>query len=57
MSGIAIGIAIGIGLLLLVAAAAAVARREEGQYGKWKEWFDSLPYEERRRIQEECYRR
>lgn len=51
-----VGIAIGIGLLLLVVATVAIAKWNESQYKEWKDWFDSLPYDEQRKIQEELYK-
>lgn len=54
MVGIAIGI--GIGLLLLVVATVAIAKWNESQDKKWKDWFDSLPYDERRKVQEKLYK-
>lgn len=54
MVGIAIGI--GIGLLLLVVATIVMAKWNESQYKKWKDWFDNLPPDERRKVQEELYK-
>jgi hypothetical protein len=51
-----VGIAIGIGLLLLVVAIIAIAKRNDSQYKKWKDWYDNLPPDERRKVQEELYK-
>lgn len=51
-----VGIAIGIGLLLLVVAIIAIAKWNENQYKKWKEWYDNLPQDERRKVQEKLYK-
>lgn len=51
-----VDIAIGIVLLLLVVAIIAIAKWNESQYKKWKDWYDSLPYDERRKVQEKLYK-
>lgn len=51
-----VGIAIGIGLLLLVVAIIAITKRNDIQYKKWKDWYDNLPPDERRKVQEKLYK-
>lgn len=51
-----VGIAIGIGLLLLVVAIIAITKWHDRQYKKWKDWYDNLPPDERRKVQEELYK-
>lgn len=51
-----VGIAIGIGLLLLVVSIIAITKWHERQYKKWKDWYDNLPQDERRKVQEELYK-
>ena len=51
-----VGIAIGIGLLLLVVAIIAITKRNDSQCKKWKDWYDNLPQDERRKVQEKLYK-
>ena len=51
-----VGVAIGIGLLLLVVAIIAITKWHERQYKKWKDWYDNLPQDERRKVQHELYK-
>ena len=51
-----VGIAIGIGLLLLVVAEIAIEKWNDYEYKKWRDWYDNLPQDERRKVQEELYK-
>lgn len=51
-----VGIAIGIGLLLLVVSIIAITKWHDRQYKKWRDWYDNLPHDEQRKVQEELYK-
>lgn len=49
-------VGIAIGLLLLVVSILAITKWHERQYKKWKDWYDNLPSDERRKVQEKLYK-